>query len=188
GSVAISFAAFAYLAYRANDPVMLQVFLLLIASVAAFLIFNYPRAKIFLGDGGAYFLGFLMATAAVVFWERHPQTSPLLLLVLLIYPLWEVVFSPLRKMGYEKISPVKSDRNHLHQLLFFNDLKRRPYLPALAMLLLQLVVTIPALIWMTHDFVLFLLAFGYISLYSAIYMVQRRYKMHHRVPQHPGEA
>jgi UDP-N-acetylmuramyl pentapeptide phosphotransferase/UDP-N-acetylglucosamine-1-phosphate transferase len=60
------------------------------------LIWNYPRGKIFLGDGGAYLLGFWLAELSVLLVVRHPEVSPWFPMLLLVYPIFETLFSMYR--------------------------------------------------------------------------------------------
>jgi UDP-N-acetylmuramyl pentapeptide phosphotransferase/UDP-N-acetylglucosamine-1-phosphate transferase len=78
---------------------------------------NYPRGLIFAGDGGAYFWGFTLGLIGILLVQRHPQVSPWYPLLLLIYPIWETVFSTYRKLVRGQ-SPGMADALHLHQLVY----------------------------------------------------------------------
>jgi len=113
----IIFGTFTYMSFIFNDYELLLINTVLIAAIGGFILFNYPRGKIFLGDNGAYLLGFFMATIAMLLSIRHPQINPFFVLVCIIYPAMEVVFSFIRKGMVLHTSPFQPDRNHLHMLV-----------------------------------------------------------------------
>lgn len=97
------------------------VFLFL--SLSIFLIFNFPFGKIFLGDCGAYLIGWILGTMVIkVYTNNDLNTWGACLL--LFYPTMEVIFSFIRKIVLKK-SPFKPDLNHLHLKIFFNLKKNR---------------------------------------------------------------
>ena len=51
----------AYVAFRLNDVEIMTVALAMMGALIGFLLFNYPRGPIFLGDGGVYLIGFWVA-------------------------------------------------------------------------------------------------------------------------------
>ena len=63
-----------------------------------FLVWNYPRGMLFAGDGGAYIWGVVIALASVSLVQRNVLVSPWFPLLLLIYPVWETIFSIYRKL------------------------------------------------------------------------------------------
>ena len=95
-----------------------HLLLLFILILIMFLIFNFPRAKIFLGDSGAYFLGTIIAVSAIKTSIANPTISPFYFCILLFYLFFEVFFSFFRKIIKEKKSPIHPDSKHLHMLLF----------------------------------------------------------------------
>jgi len=74
--------------------------------------------KTFMGDTGAYILGFFYGYLLIKIYAEHQIFSPFFVILLLWYPCFENLFSILRKFKLKK-SPVDPDNNHLHQLLFF---------------------------------------------------------------------
>ena len=103
----------------------LAFFLLAIIFILiTFLIFNFPEAKIFLGDSGAYFLGVVLSISAIKTSIAIPEISPFYFCILLFYLFFEVFFSFFRKIFKEKKSPIRPDKKHLHMLLYKFFLKR----------------------------------------------------------------
>ena len=85
--------------------------------VFSFLFFNFPRAKIFLGDAGSYLCGSLLAINIVKCQQLNPEISAFFYSSILFYLFYEVFFSFVRKSLKNK-SPLKPDKLHLHMLLY----------------------------------------------------------------------
>ena len=84
----------------------------------ALLILNFFN-KLYLGDGGAYFLGLLFALYLINTHQINNHISPYFIVSLLWYPAFENLFSILRKINFSR-SPLKPDTGHLHQIIFFH--------------------------------------------------------------------
>lgn len=117
GSVVIMSLGLAILSARIGDSQVFMVAVLLAAAVAGFLFLNFPFGKIFLGDAGAYLCGFALAALVLVLAVRHPGLSPWVPLLIIIYPVWEVLVSMKRRLGKRGRDPSKADRAHLHHLV-----------------------------------------------------------------------
>jgi UDP-N-acetylmuramyl pentapeptide phosphotransferase/UDP-N-acetylglucosamine-1-phosphate transferase len=115
--VVICCLAMAYVALLVGDRQLAAVVLVLAGATAGFLLWNYPRGLIFAGDGGAYLWGVVIAVACVQLVQRHPIVSPWFPLLLLIYPVWETLFSIYRKLMRGQ-SPGLADALHFHQLIY----------------------------------------------------------------------
>jgi len=85
--------------------------------VFSFLFFNFPKAKIFLGDAGSYLCGSLLAINIVKCHQLNPEISPFFYSSILFYLFYEVFFSFVRK-SVKKKSPLRPDKLHLHMLLY----------------------------------------------------------------------
>ena len=83
-----------------------------------FIVYNFPKAKIFLGDSGAYLLGALIAISTINTNNLDPSISSFFFCILLFYLFFEVFFSFFRKIFVVKTSPLFSDNKHLHMLLY----------------------------------------------------------------------
>lgn len=94
--------------------------LALSGSIAGFLILNRPPATIFMGDGGAYFIGFLLAVmtlAASFTGENTPKQAIFVPLCILAVPLYDLVSVVLIRLAAGK-SPFEGDKNHYsHRLV-----------------------------------------------------------------------
>ena len=124
-------SAIGLIAYAAGD-LNLAKFCLIVASVTGgFMLVNYPLGKIFLGDGGAYLLGFLLGWISVMLVARNSAISPWAPLVACAYPVLEVLFSMLRRFARTR-SLSHPDRLHLHSLVWARVVKL--YFPKLSTL------------------------------------------------------
>tara|TARA_B100000989_G_scaffold246320_1_gene193484 strand:- start:2348 stop:3373 length:1026 start_codon:yes stop_codon:yes gene_type:complete len=82
--------------------------------------------KSFMGDTGAYILGFFYGYLLIKIYVEYQIFSPFFVILLLWYPCFENLFSIFRKFQLKK-SPIKPDNNHLHQLIFFYLKKKYKY-------------------------------------------------------------
>lgn len=114
----ISLLALAYVGFKFNDPFIFNLSFLMAAAILGFFILNYPRGLIFLGDGGAYLIGFWIATLSVLLVARHPEISPWFALMVNAYPILETLFTIYRRKFHQGKSPGHPDGIHLHSLLF----------------------------------------------------------------------
>src|SRR5438067_3858643 len=82
----------AYVSWQVGDMFVLVSALTVAGATAGFLIWNYPVGLIFLGVGGAYFIGFMLGELAMLLVIRNPQVSTWYGATLLIYPAFETIF------------------------------------------------------------------------------------------------
>ena len=112
----LAFASFALIAYQVDDSQLAAISLVLGACVWGFFWVNWPYGKIFLGDGGSYFVGFSLAWVAVMLIERNPQVSAFAALLICVHPVTEVLFSIYRRK-IKELHPGHPDRMHFHSLI-----------------------------------------------------------------------
>ena len=74
--------------------------------------------KVFIGDSGAYILGFIFSIFLIKFYNDNQQLSPFYIILLLWYPAFETLFSMIRKNILNR-SSMRPDSNHFHQLVFY---------------------------------------------------------------------
>jgi UDP-GlcNAc:undecaprenyl-phosphate GlcNAc-1-phosphate transferase len=99
GITFISAFAFMILGVFSVNPIMIIVSLAIMGSLAGFLRYNLPPAKIFLGDAGSMLNGFVLAALGILFAKYNP--SPLTLLVpimILSYPIFDISFVTLMRV------------------------------------------------------------------------------------------
>ncbi len=118
GYAILVLAALSFVSMQVGDPVVLAASLMMAGALVGFLVWNYPNGRIFLGDGGAYLLGFWLAELSVLLVTRNPEVSPWFPMVLLAYPVFETLFSIYRRKLVRGKSAGHPDALHLHQLIY----------------------------------------------------------------------
>ena len=78
---------------------------------------NFLTGKLFLGDTGSIFIGFMIAWAGISIVNASPNFSPWGVFLMIIYPATDIIFSVFRRI-YSSKSPLKADNLHLHSLLY----------------------------------------------------------------------
>ncbi len=155
---ALIMCALAVVAWRVGDLLVCGLALSTFGAALGFFVWNYPRGLVFLGDGGAYLLGFIAAELGMMLAERNPEVSMLMPLLLMAYPIFETLFTMYRRRrrGAPMTLP---DGIHLHTLIYRRlmrgtvdadgtpaptrgNSRTSPYL-----WLLSLVAIVPATVW-----------------------------------------
>ena len=123
GEALLSFSIVGLLAYEFSNVVILTIVLAVMGAVFGFLRFNTYPARIFMGDTGSLFLGFLLGllSVALTYGEdnAYAKTLPLLLVGLPVFDTLMVIIVRIAK----RQSPFTADRNHFHHRLLDNGLK-----------------------------------------------------------------
>ena len=182
--VVIMLAALSYVAFQSGDTVVGSLALAGIGAVLGFFVWNFPLGLVFMGDGGAYFLGFYVAELAILLLVRNPEVSPLFPLLVCIYPVFETLFSIYRRRVLRAVPPSMPDGIHLHSLIYRRLMRwaigdrsaravtRRNSMTSPFLWTLCMVSVVPALLFWRNSIVLafFLLVFGlsYVALYWRI--------------------
>lgn len=123
GTAIIALAGMAAISVQVGDRAVLCLCLTGMAGLAGLFVVNFPQGRIFLGDGGAYALGALLACLAIALPARNAGLSPLCGLLALCYPACEMVATIHRRLR-RKRAVMRADRLHLHSLVH-RDLARR---------------------------------------------------------------
>lgn len=177
-----------YVALQVNDMFVLVAALMVAGATAGFLVWNYPAGLIFLGDGGAYFLGFMLGELSILLVMRNPQVSTWYAGLLLIYPVFETLFSIYRRIFLRGRSPGMPDGIHLHSLIFrrlvlwavgprdARALTRRNSMTSPYLWLLSLMAVMPATLLWRHSFLLILFCLLFVVSYVWLYARIVRFK------------
>ncbi len=99
-----------------SNPIVALIGFILAGAMLAFLTYNFNPAKIFMGDSGALFSGFLLATISIVGVMKAATLTLLLPFVVLAVPIMDIVFSSTRRICKGK-SPFVADAEHIHHKL-----------------------------------------------------------------------
>ena len=114
----ISTSAIGFVAFKVGDLALVYLALILIGAVMGFFIWNYPRGLIFLGDGGAYLIGFVIAALSILLVHRNPTVSPWFALLVNAYPIFETLFTIWRRTVHQGKNPGLPDGAHFHSLIY----------------------------------------------------------------------
>lgn len=106
-----------------SDDYCVHLFKMLTLICFCQILFNFPRARMFAGDLGAYSFGYIVAILLIIFFGRHPEFLTWQAILILFYPAFELLFTIIRRFINNK-NPLQADRLHLHQLIFITLEKR----------------------------------------------------------------
>jgi UDP-N-acetylmuramyl pentapeptide phosphotransferase/UDP-N-acetylglucosamine-1-phosphate transferase len=121
GVAALILLGTAYVAFKVGDVAILAAALTALTAVGAiagFMLLNFPRGLVYLGDGGAYLLGFWIGTLLVLLVGRNPGVSAWFPVLLCSYPVCELLFSMYRRGVVRRVHPGLPDLAHLHHLIY----------------------------------------------------------------------
>ena len=99
-----------------SSPISALIGFILAGAMLAFLTYNFNPAKIFMGDSGALFSGFLLAAISITGVMKTATIAILLPFVVLAVPIMDITFSSLRRISKGK-SPFVADAEHIHHKL-----------------------------------------------------------------------
>ncbi len=117
GICAIACGATAVFASSTGNMAVVVLMLALLGSITGFLFFNFNPAKIFMGDCGSMFLGFMIASSSVICFSKSSALVGLALPVAVLgVPVFDTLFSMLRRF-LERRSIFSADRSHFHHKL-----------------------------------------------------------------------
>ena len=150
-----------------------------ILTILIFLIFNFPKAQMFLGDSGAYFLGAFISVSTIKMSILNYPISPFFFCILLFYLFFEVFFSFFRKLFIAGQSPLLPDSKHLHMFVYKLLLKKNKdklksnYQTSIIINLFYLLLISPAVIFMNDGVFcrtyFFFLIIVYLYFYKMLY-------------------
>ncbi len=169
---AISLVALAH-----GDVALAAVCWSLFAATLGFLVWNWPFGKLFLGDGGAYFLGMSLAWLAVLLPARNPSISPWISFLIIAYPSMDMLHTVWRRIRSKQhlLSP---DKLHLHSLIFerlsgwniaLRSILIRNSIAGFFMVLIASIAPIVAVAFHDNERLLITASLVYAAAYSVVY-------------------
>ena len=169
--------AMAIIALSLQDMAVFRLLLLFIGASIGILFWNFPLGKIFLGDAGAYTLGHVLAWFALLLMNRHPEISPLSLLLIFLWPITDMLLSMLRRKRSGK--PIgQPDRLHFHQTVmrlleiqFFTRSRRNLTNPLGTLIILPMAIApmVLAIVFKTQTSAAFIAFWGFVALFAVAY-------------------
>jgi len=175
------FLSLAYVAFQVGDASILTMAFAMVGAIFGFFIWNFPGGLIFLGDGGAYLIGFILAELAILLVMRHPQVSAWYPVLMVIYPIFETLFSIYRRKVVRGVPAGHPDGVHLHTLVYRRLMRwavssrnprhklRRNSMTSPYLWLLSLFAVVPATLFWNSRPVLMGVAAIFIVLYVWLY-------------------
>ena len=169
------------LAWQLNDSILMQLCFLNLSALIGFFVLNWPFGKIFLGDGGAYLIGFWVVELGILLVFRNTKISPMAPVVLALIPLIETLFTIYRRSIIQKIPINRADALHLHTLIYrriilnqniLNKIRNRELANALVIIVFLMPATI--LVFLTNLYydktlLLLLIIIVYVIFYVRLY-------------------
>ena len=116
GKVILSSGALALIAAKFNEPLIAHLAALVMFATIGLFVLNYPLGRIFMGDAGAYSLGFILGWMIIFLMHRQPEISAWAMLAVIFWPVMDTVFA----IGRRRFSNGRADqpdRLHFHQLI-----------------------------------------------------------------------
>ena len=179
-------SAIVYVAFKVSDITIVMLGISVIGAILGFFVLNYPRGLIFLGDSGAYLIGFWISLLSLLLVSRHEEVSNWFPLLLCFYPIFETIFTIFRRYFIKKTNPGLPDALHLHQLIFKrvlrwividNDEKnKKNSMTAPYLWVLSLFSIIPAILFWKHHQILKIFAFVFSLCYLWLYLSIVRFR------------
>jgi len=171
GTMALALLGLSALAHKAGDWTLVNLCLITLAVVLGFFCWNWPFGKIFLGDAGAYILGFWVIELGLITVNRCNTISPMAPLLIGLYPIVETLFSMYRRKFIRSHPMGHPDNLHLHTLIFRRT-SNKNYQVAPYLWLLTLMNSSLAYIFSNETNILLgimlVFAFGYVLLYKKL--------------------
>ena len=164
----VSFLILASAAYILKDFELFKVILVFIFAVAGFFILNYPKGLVFLGDLGAYLLGFVIAVLSILLVLRNHGISEWFVFAVLLYPVFETLFSIYRRIFIMFKNPTSSDRLHLHTLLA-KRVFRSNYTPTFYILSGVFIIDLVSLYFRSNKYILMAISLIFMLIYISLY-------------------
>jgi UDP-GlcNAc:undecaprenyl-phosphate/decaprenyl-phosphate GlcNAc-1-phosphate transferase len=115
----------AYLAYSAGISFSFILSLGMVGAILGFLFHNFPPAKVYMGDSGAYLIGYVIATISLLNSEKGTVLAALIAPVLaLALPICDVAFAILRR-AIRGLPLFRPDQEHIHHRLMKTGMSRQ---------------------------------------------------------------
>ncbi|MHC4295379.1 MAG: glycosyltransferase family 4 protein, partial [Planctomycetota bacterium] len=126
GIAAIVCGTIAVFAYHSGQIAMFVLLLGLLGSLTGFLLFNFNPAKIFMGDGGSMFIGFMIGAGSVVCQAKSATLVGIALPALALgVPILDTALTMIRRTVLDKRSIFAGERGHIHHRLLDRGLDHR---------------------------------------------------------------
>jgi len=184
----VASVAMSFIAQQAGYTEMIHLLMMVAAGAFGFFLVNYPLGLIFLGDAGAYTLGFVLSWFGIAVLINAPAVSPWAILLTLFWPIADTLLAIYRRFR-SKADVSAPDRLHVHQMVMraleiciLGRKRRRIANPLTTLVLAPLVIAPPVagvLLWnQNQNAFLAVLVFGvlFFASYAAAPVLIRRFR------------
>ena len=114
GIASIACVSLLVVSWRGGNLVSVVVLIALLGATLGFLRYNFYPAKVFMGDTGSNFLGFVLANVAIMGGLKSAAALSLMVPILILgVPIFDTMFAVWRRVGLKK-SPIRPDMDHFH--------------------------------------------------------------------------
>lgn len=169
GFSVLTLISIACVAYMVCNVSIFYMCIGLIGGILGFLVLNFPKGRIFLGDGGAYLLGFILAFLLIMLTQgENSKVSPWYGLCVMIYPVFEVLFSVYRKKIMRSMSAMEPDGVHFHMLIY-KRITRSNYKTSILIWILNIPFVFLPVLFFDNTIALIVLSIVFICIYLFIY-------------------
>ena len=184
----LALLAIAFIGFKVNDHLIVFLSFAMVASILGFFLWNYPKGHIFLGDGGAYLIGFWIALLSILLVSNNATVSPWFALFVNAYPILETGFSIWRRKIHRGRHSMMPDGIHFHTLIYrrivkwahiprsqnesyIGNARTSPYL-----WFFSSISVVPAVLFWDNTSALIVSTMSYVILYVYIYFRIVRFK------------
>ena len=116
GKTLIAAFALMWLSNNYNEPNLTLLGVAIFSASLGLFVINYPQGRIFLGDAGAYTLGFLLAVSLISLKNQNPEISAWSIMLVIFWPIADMGHSIMRRWFKRKRSD-RPDYMHLHHVV-----------------------------------------------------------------------
>lgn len=137
---------------------------IMLGSTLGFLVYNFPPAKIFMGDTGSTFLGLMISVIMLLGFKTVTLTSLVIPLVLLILPITDTLFAIIRRL-LQKKSIGEADKEHIHHQLLKRFSTQKTILVIYAINIVFSIITIFYALGKREEMIIFYIILIFIILF-----------------------
>ena len=124
GVSSIAFVAFAVFASVSGNSTVLYLSLCSLGATLGLFRYNYPRARIFMGDSGTMFIGFSIAVMSIMLTQGEGTITPMVPVIILAVPIYDTLRVFIIRL-INKRSPFQGDKTHLHHLMMRSGIRQK---------------------------------------------------------------
>jgi UDP-GlcNAc:undecaprenyl-phosphate GlcNAc-1-phosphate transferase len=123
GVSSIAFVSFAVFASMSGNSTVLYLSLCSLGATLGLFRYNYPRARIFMGDSGTMFIGFSIAAMSIMLTQGEGEIAPMVPVIILAVPIYDTLRVFIIRI-INKRSPFLGDKTHIHHLMMRSGVKQ----------------------------------------------------------------